>query len=350
MNKSFWILIIITVLFYSCQQDTPDIQPAVHLQDGVFIINQGNFTAGNASLSYYERNDNKLYNDLFYAVNQVPLGDVAQSITISNGTAYIVVNNSGLVYAIDVRTAEFKAKISGLSSPRFLLKTNGSKAYISDLYRTSIAIVDLNSNTVTGEIEVGRSTEEMVMIGDEVFAANWSGYNQSLRNDKILVIKTYQDQLVDSISVGLEPNSMVVDKHGYLWVLCSGGYLNEENPTLWRIDAHNRHIISKLTFDDINTSPDNLEINGTGDSLYFLNHGVFRMSVGDAALPGHPFIEEENDKYFLCLGVDPVKGDIYVSDAIDYLRNGYVYHYSVSGILRNQLLVGIIPGPFGFNY
>jgi DNA-binding beta-propeller fold protein YncE len=316
----------------------------------VFILNQGNFTAGNASLSYFQNKDEKLYNDLFFDVNGVPLGDVAQSITIDGSIAYIVVNNSGLIYVINSKTVEYQATISGLTSPRYMTIINPGKAYVSDLYSTGISIVDLSALQLVGSVEVGRSTEEMALIGTEIFAANWSGYGQTLRNDKILVVNTIQDQLVDSISVGLEPNSMVVDKDGYLWILCSGGYLNEEIPTLWKIDAAARSVIKTYTFSDINTSPENLEINGSGDSLFFLNRGVFHMSVSDAELPGQPFIEEGDDKYFLYLGVDPINGNIYVSDPLDYTQDGIIYRFGPSGNFVNQLNVGIIPGPFGFNY
>lgn len=350
MKKTILLGLALSLLFVSCKKDNPEPQPVFSLVNGVFILNQGNFTAGNASLSYFQNEGEKLYNDLFFEVNGVPLGDVAQSITIDSATAYIVVNNSGFIYVIDSKTVEYQAKISGLTSPRYMTIVNHGKAYVSDLYSTAISIVDINSNQVTGAIEVGRSTEEMALIGSEVFAANWSGYGQTLRNDKILVINTFHDQLVDSISVGLEPNSMVIDKNGYLWVLCSGGYLNEEIPTLLKIDAPNRHILETFTFDDINTSPDNLEINGAGDSLFFLNRGIFRMAISDAYLPGSAFIEEGDTKYFIYLGVDPHNGNIYTSDALDYSQNGFVYRYNASGNLLTQLSVGIIPGPFGFNY
>ncbi|HEY9115136.1 MAG TPA: DUF5074 domain-containing protein [Bacteroidales bacterium] len=350
MKKTFILSLALSLLFVSCKKDNPEPQPVFSLENGVFILNQGNFTAGNASLSYYQYDGDTLFNDLFFDVNGVPLGDVAQSITLNTSTAYIVVNNSGLIYVVDSKTVEYKATISGLTSPRYMTMVSASKAYVSDLYSNAISIIDLNTNVISGQIEVGRSTEEMAMVGPDVFVANWSGYGQTLRNDKILVINSLNDQIVDSIAVGLEPNSMVVDKNGYLWVLCSGGYLNEEIPTLWKIYPPTREVIKTYTFSDLNTSPDNLEKNGAGDSLFFLNRGVYRMSFSDNELPGQAFIEEGNDKFFLYLGIDPNNGNVYASDALDYAQNGFVYRYGASGNLLEQLKVGIIPGPFAFNY
>lgn len=350
MKKTLQLSLLLSFLFVSCTKDNPEPTPVFSLKNGVYILNQGNFTAGNASLSYFQNEGEELFNDLFIGVNGVPLGDVAQSITFNNSKAYIVVNNSGFIYVIDAKTVEHQATIAGLSSPRYMTVVSQSKAYVSDLYSTNISIVDLNTNLISGQIEVGRSTEEMALIGSEIFAANWSGYGQTLRNDKILVINTLQNQLVDSIVVGLEPNSMVVDKDGYLWVLCSGGYLNEEIPTLWKIDAPNRQVLKTYTFNDINTSPDNLEINGTGDSLFFLNQGIFRMASIDSELPEKVFIAAGNDKQFSNLGVDPNNGIFYVSNPLDYSQSGYVYRYGPTGNFLEQLDVGIIPGPFGFNY
>ena len=45
---------------------------------------------------------------------------------------------------------------------------------------------------------------------------------------------------------------------------------------------------------------------------------------------------------------DASNGEIYVSDAIDYLQRGSIYRYSASGNLIDQFKAGIIPGGFCF--
>lgn len=348
MKKFVPFVILIAVLFAACKKE--DTQPEESgLKDGVFIVNQGNFTAGNASLSYFESATSKLTNDLFYEVNDAPLGDVAQSISIDGELAYIVVNNSGNIYIIDRKTAEFKGKISQLTSPRHFLKINDQKAYVSDLASNSISIVNPESYKLTGEIAVNRSTENMVLIGNKAYVAHWSGYLQALKNNQVLVIDTETDALVDSIRVGVEPNSMVVDSDSNLWVLCSGGYDNEEIPSLWKINPQNKSVIKKYDFDDISLSPSNLVLNDTGDELFYLNNGVFSMSVSDGVLPESPVIAQDG-KNFYALGIDPYNSDIYLSDALDYTKNGLVYRYHPSGNMLDSLEAGIIPGAFGFNY
>ena len=348
MRKLVIYAILIAVVFSACKKEETTPQENV-LKDGVFVVNQGNFTAGNATLSYYETAAGKLVNDLFYDVNNVPLGDVAQSITIDGDLAFIVINNSGIVYVIDRKTAEFKGKITQLTSPRYFLKINDQKAYVSDLVSNNISIVNPTTYENTGEIPVNRSTESMVLIDDKAYVAHWSGYLQALKNNKVLIIDTEQDIVIDSIEVGVEPNSMIVDKDKNLWVLCSGGYDSEEIPSLWKINTQNKSVIKKYEFNDIALNPASLVGNGVGDKLFFLNNGVYSMSVSDETLPANPVIASSG-KFFYTMGIDPQNSDIYLSDALDYTQNGLVYRYDVSGNLSDSLEVGIIPGAFGFNY
>ena len=96
--------------------------------EGVFIVCEGNFMYGNASLSFYLPSSGELQNEVFARANGMKLGDVAQSMTIHDGTAYIVVNNSGIVFGIDPETFRIERVIRGIGSPRYIC-FNDSVAY-----------------------------------------------------------------------------------------------------------------------------------------------------------------------------------------------------------------------------
>lgn len=349
MRKILLIAIAILAMFTSCKKSSNNDPDKNDLPKGVYIVNQGSFNNANASLSYFETANGILHKSLFEQVNKVTLGDVAQSIYIHGSEAWIVVNNSGLIYSIDKATAEYKGKISGLTSPRHMLFINDQKAYVSDLYSQSIAIVNPLTYEVTGEISVKRTTEEMVFTGNKAYVANWSAYGQELMNDVVLVIDTQTDALTDTIEVGIEPNSLLLDKNDNIWVLCSGGYLNDELPSLWKIDPQTDEVVSKFDFPVLESNPIGLKINGTGDQLYFINSGIYKMSIDDEQLPETPFISQDGDMAFSCLGIDPENGDIYAGNPLDYQSDGIVYHFSASGTLLDELNAGIAPGAFGFN-
>ena len=343
------VFLALILLIASCSEKE-DVDPdTIQISNGgVFILNEGNYSAANSSLSYYYPNNGEIINSLFYKVNNVPLGDVAQNIIIHESEIYIVINNSGIVYGINSKTLEFEGKISGLISPRGMIFINNDKAYISDLYSTEITIVNPATYEITGSVEIEKSSDCMVKSGNKIMIANWSAYNQTKVNNTVMVIDSESDVLMDSIVVGIEPNSMVIDKDEFLWVLCSGGFMNNEMPTLWKVNTNTLEVEKHFSFSNITQSPDNLCINGDGDSLYFLNNGIFVMSVYDQSLPENPIIIE-GDKNYYSMGIDPVNNEIYVSDALDYNQNGMIYRYSSSGDFISSFETGIIPGSFGFN-
>ncbi len=323
---------------------------------GVYIVNEGNFMYGNSSLSFYNPDEKRVYNQVFQARNGAPLGDVAQSMTLWNDLGFIVVNNSGKIYVVDSRTAEFKGSVSGLSSPRYVHVVNSEKAYVTDLYARKITIFNPETFRITGNIPVGNSaskfnqhdTEQMVQYKNFVFTNSWSYDN------KILVIDSNTDRLVDSIEVFKQPNSLVIDKNNKIWVLTDGGFQGSpygyEQPGLLKIDAETRELERSFRF-ALGDHPFGLCLNPAKDSLYFINRHIWKMAVSDKRLPEQPFITSEySDVFggFYSLGIDPSNSEIYVGDAIDHQQNGLVRRYSPSGKLIDEFKVGISPGNFAF--
>jgi glutamine cyclotransferase len=323
---------------------------------GVYIVNEGNFMFGNSSLSFYDPQTKKVRNDVFQARNGAPLGDVAQSMSILGDLGFIVVNNSGKIYVIDSRTAGFKGSISGLSSPRYIHFVNAQKAYVTDLYARKITIFNPQSFQITGQIPVGNSksefdqhdTEQMVQYGNLVFTNCWSYDN------KILIINSDTDQLIDSIEVYKQPNSMVIDKDNKIWVLSDGGFVGSpygyERPGLMKIDAETREIERSFRFAQ-GDHPQSLCINPTKDTIYYLNRHVWKMAVSETHLPILPLISSKYTSVYggyYSLAINPVNSEIYLGDAIDHSQNGIVSRYSPSGTLIDEFKVGISPGNFAF--
>lgn len=348
------IPILIGLLSACTPRDKPSEEPVVVGERAVFVCNEGNFMYGNASLSLYDPELKKVANQVFYNTNDFPLGDVLQSMIIIGSRGYLCINNSGKVIVIDINTNKYIATIKGLTSPRYIAQINDNKIYISDLYSRSITIADPTTYKVTGYVDVGRSTEEMVQHGRYLYACSWS------YNNRVYKIDTQTDTVVDSIELTKQPNSMVLDKKGKIWVLSDGGYVGSPYQTqiaaLTRIDAESFTIEERFDFPDIKCSPSRLSINATQDTLYYINGGVgnnlpssglYRISIDANALPHDPFIAQ-GKRLFYGLGIDPATSEIYLSDAIDYVQQGLVMRYSAGGTLLDQFKVDITPGAFCF--
>ncbi len=323
---------------------------------GVFVINEGNFMYSNSSLTFYNPKTKQTLNNVFYNTNALPLGDVAQSMSIKDSTGYIVINNSGKIYIINTNNFKYTGKITGLSSPRNIVFINDYKAYVSDLYSKSLYIINLQTNTISGNINIKHTSENFIKYKNYVFTNSWSYDN------KILKIEVTTDKLIDSLDVGKQPNSIIIDKNNKLWVLSDGGFAGssygQENAKLTQINPENFSIEKTFIFDDINISPFDLCTNKNKDSLFFVygnwsatqniqNSGIYCMSIDDNNLPANPLIPS-NGANFYSLDINPYTNNVYVGDAIDFNQNGIVYIFTTKGEAVDTFKTGIIPGAFCF--
>ena len=314
---------------------------------GLFITNEGNFMYGNASLSYYDTETRRVENEIFARANAQKLGDVAHSMVIRNGIGWVVVNNSGVIFAIDTHTFREVGRITGFTSPRCIHFVSDEKAYVTQIWDSRICIVNPRTFSITGWIETGMdaesgSTEQMVQYGRYVFTNCWSYQNS------ILKIDTETDCVVAELEVGIQPTSLVLDCNDKLWTVTDGGFddspYGHEEPKLCRIDPERFEVECEFRF-RTGDHPSDVQLNGAGDTLYWINDDVWRMDVTAENLPARPFIETAGTIYY-SLTVNPVNGDVYVADAIDYVQNGIVMRYSAEGALLDTFTVGITPGSF----
>ena len=194
---------------------------------------------------------------------------------------------------------------------------------------------------MSGFINLKKSSEAIVSLSSTAYAASWVGGN------KIMVINTINDSVKDSIEVGVEPESMVIDKNETLWVLCNGGWKRENFAQLIAINTKTNTIEKRFIFPSVTDSPTCLQINGTGETLYFLQNGVRRMEIDASDLPSEVFISEQNNVFYR-MGVNPSNGEVFVTDAGDYVDRGKVLRYSREGVFISEMIADIIPGNLCF--
>ncbi|MCU0361381.1 MAG: hypothetical protein MUF75_11830 [Bacteroidia bacterium] len=326
---------------FSCMKDKPDRDVYV-LKDPepsqrIFVVNEGNFTSGNSSISLFNSANGEVQEDYYKMQNSAPLGDVAQSMALINEKYYVVVNNSGKVVVCD-KTFKMLANITGLSSPRYILQVSANKAYVSDYKSGSVSVINLSNHSVSNKISLPGWSEEMLLLHNKVYVCNIS-------REYLYVIDPNQDKVEDSIWVGKNASGLQVDKNLMLWVLSSGNFSNSP-ATLSLINKGNLRVEKTFVF-PADRQPFKLAMNGRRDSLYFIDKGVFVMPIGAASLPNQALIKSEQSNFY-GIGVHPLSSEIYVSDALDYVQRSHITVYSAAGNKKNEFKAGINANGFYF--
>lgn len=336
MKKLFLLPIAAILTLASCNTDDKDGDTNFDsFTNGVFVVHEGNFQGGNASLSFLNKYDDLMSNGVFTSVNSIPLGDVGQSMVTLGDVGYVVVNNSGKVEAVNLEDLTSKGTITGLSSPRYICVVSNSTAYVSDLFSGAITIFNPQTLATSGTIGVTGQVEEMVLTSSGVIAAG-AGANQ------VYKINTLNNTLMDSVDVGIGPSNVVRDANGKVWILTNGGF-GTEDAKLVCINPVNMNIEISLDFASTDF-PSSLKTNAARTSLYWANGGVFKMDISATSIPTTAFLSTAAYK----VNADPETDMIYVSDAGDFNSNGKVYRYESNGTAIDTFDVGVIPGEFAF--
>ena len=259
MEKHIYLLfslfsaILFHVAFTGCMEwDYGETEEFNATGTGLFITNEGNFQYGNATLSYYDPSTDEVQNEVFFRANGYKLGDVAQSMTIYDNKGWVVVNNSHVIFAIDLETFKEVGRIENLTSPRYIHFLSDEKAYVTQLWDNRIFIVNPKTYSITGYIEVpdmtmeSGSTEQMVQYGRYVYCNCWSYQN------RIIKIDTETDRVVGELKIGIQPTSLVMDRYNRMWTITDGGYegspYGHEAPSLYCIDAETFSVERQFKF------------------------------------------------------------------------------------------------------
>ncbi|MBE0663844.1 MAG: hypothetical protein IH597_15415 [Bacteroidales bacterium] len=348
MKPFFNILIIIAtfalLLTSSCKKD--DNTPSGKYSKGILISNEGPFTDGSGTISFYDPAAKTIENNIFANVNSRPLGNIVQSLEIFNERAYIVVNNAGKVEVADAASFESIGVIEGLTSPRYFVGINNTKGYVSD-WAGHIAITDLSTLTKTGTIVTGASPDRMLLHENHLWVINSAGWTS---DSTVTIIDTQTDTPLQTIVVGDNPSGIVKDANGKIWVLCGGisdwmNPANNTNGSLVRINPDSYAVELSLEIAGSDFGP-RIAINGPGNKIYFSFLGsIYPHEIDAVTINSNPLIS----KLCYALDVDPHSGEIYFCDPLDYAQPGVIYRYDANGAtMLDSLKAGIIPGNFVF--
>jgi YVTN family beta-propeller protein len=347
LNYLFIAALFVTALA-SCHKDKlVNNQPKPTAQRaGVYVLDQG-VNGPNSALTYYDYTTKVLTPDIFSAVNGRGLGNTANDAEIYGSKMYIVVDKSGTVEVINAKTAKsiksvpFQNLDQTSEEPRDIAFYNGN-AFVT-MYNGNVAVMDTTTFAVSKNIPVGNDPEQLVVANGKLYVANSGGLNYPDVDSTVSVINLASLTVTKTINVGADPYAISTDGNGHVFVTAYGVYPTS-NSTLTVIDDASDAVTSKT---DFTGGP----FAYNGSTAYYIDFDFSVKAYNTKTLTAGTtnFITDGTTfTAAFAIAADPLTGEVFVTDAIDYTSNGLLYAFDKTGKKEYSLTTGINPGTIIF--
>lgn len=343
----------------------PDARPA-----GMYLLNEANMGSNKSSIDYVDFRNAYYVRNIYAERNPEvvkELGDVGNDIQIYGNKLYAVINCSHKVEVMDVRTCKRIGQVD-IPNCRYIRFAKG-KAYVS-AYVGPVAIdpnaqlgavyeVDTASLAVTRKVTVGYQPDELEVLGEYLYVANSGGYRAPDYDSTVSVVEIYGMKQIQKIPVGINLHRIRKDRYGKLWVTSRGDY-NTIPSCLYVLDRKDKNSKEMVVKDTLDIPCSEMYIQG--DSLYFysvewnkqterntVTYGIIDVRTGQ--LVTDHFITDGTEQdivipYGIC--VHPTTGDVYVTDAKNYVSSGVLHCYDRHGKKKWSVRTGDIPAHMAF--
>ena len=317
----------------------------------MYILNQGSMDSNNANISLYLPSENKVTPNYYLEQNRILMGDNGQQIIKHDGYMYVALFGSNYIAKLDsdckliasaqlsyydefrggVRSiaaddryiyasfyggvvARFNARDLSLGNTGRILKNVGSnleqivveddKLYVADSYAITtdattgavnyeylkeIKIIDLDTFTLTGSIEVAQNPNSLLEEDDKLFLISYDYYDVS-----------YPVQMID-------PKTSAVTKLGYATCFAS------DNDIVYMVDSRT----------DYTTNP------------YTTHNSFWTYNVKTGVTDNNSFLkdapEELQSANIMMMAIDDETGDIYIASTFYTASNGIIYRFKADG-------------------
>ena len=357
MNRNLFLISILSLALFSCEDK--ETTPSLPYESGVVVVNEGNFTDNNGTLSWLNRNAQTATFDIFQYENKRSLSGSVRGYTEVDDKGIILVDNStagnDAVEIVNANTFTSIASITPgeIENPRQVVRVSNTKAYIScwnatgdfpDFYVNPgyIAVLDLNTNMITKKINIEKGAESMFMFNNQVYVGS-ADYGVS----KMTVINVSNDAIDQTVEVGSNPTIIGVDINNRLWVYAGG--------QIKKINTSSKAVESTVTLTSTK-SPSRFAFSTDKSILYFVLSAydanwnevgaVYSTSVNASEIKeGSPLI---NRMFGGGMAVDPQTGELYAGLIPSYKQAGYVFRFKANGTLIDSVKAEIAPSKFFF--
>ena len=335
---------------------------------GMYLLNEGNMGSNKATIDYLDFCNGCYIRNIYGERNPnviKELGDVGNDIQIYGNRLYAVINCSHKVEVMDAHTCRRIGQVD-IPNCRYICFHEG-KAYISS-YVGPVSIdpnaqlgavfeVDTATLEITRKVTVGYQPEELVILDEHIYVVNSGGYRGPDYDSTMSVISLKDFRQVQKIPVCLNPHRLHKDQYNQLWITSRGDYKDVQPQLICFSPATNSQL-------SIANAPAASEMVIVGDSMYYygshwneqtmsntITYGVLNIQYPTSNI--RPLITdgtEKNIKIPYGIQVNPYNGDIYVTDAKNYVSSGQLHCYSREGKRKWSVRTGDIPAHMCFVY
>ena len=377
----FFSLTLISLAATSCREDELVVPTEYDIIEdygkeksevkGFYLLNEGNMGSNKSSLDYYDY-ETGLYARNTYAEKNPwvikELGDVGNDIAIYGSKLYVVMNCSHKVEIMDAKTG---IRINQVDIPncRYIRFYKGD-AYVSsyvgpvlidpDAPKGAVYKIDTLTFKIKDKVSVGYQPEEMEIVDDYMYIANSGGYRAPEYDNTVSVVQMVDFKQVQQIPVGINLHRLKKDKYNRLWVTSRGDYMSrpsrlylmEKKPGFNRMEVTDTFPVacSNMAF--------------YGDSLYYyatewnnysaeniISYGIIDLKTKQ--IVSSNFIKDNTESEITIpygIAIHPETGDIFITDAKNYVSSGSLHCYSISGVKKWSVRTGDIPAHITFIY
>ena len=334
---------------------------------GMYLLNEGNMGSNKATIDYLDFSKGIYIRNIYGERNPnviKELGDVGNDIQVYGHRLYAVINCSHKVEVMDLRTCRRIGQID-IPNCRYI-RFHQDKAYISS-YVGPVSIdpnaqlgaifeVDTATLRVTRQVTVGYQPEEFEIIGKYLYVANSGGYRAPDYDSTLSVVDLTDFRQIKKIPVCVNPHRVRKDQYNRLWITSRGDHKDVQPQLVCLQPLH------PTPYTSHHISPSEMVI--IGDSMYFygshwneetmsnqITYGV--LNIQYPITNTQSFITdgtEKNIKIPYGIQVNPYNGDIYITDAKNYVSSGQLHCYSHEGKRKWSVRTGDIPAHMCFVY
>jgi len=349
---------ILVSLLFSCKKDDKgNVEPNITTTEGFYVCCEGSWGNNNGSLFYYNLENRQHYNDIFKDKNGRGLGDTPVDLKIYGSKMYCVVNTSNTVEVMEATTAVSIKQIPLINEdgigrqPRQIAFHNG-KAYVCSFDGTVVRI-DTTSLAVEASVKCGRNPDGICVANNKLYVSNSGGLGWPENYDNtVSVIDIESFSEIKRISVVINPGKILADSEGDVYVVSRGNY-GDIPYTLQRIDSRTDETVQ--TFDNINA----LNFTICNDTAYLYSYDFTSSTswIKSFDCKTEQIIRESfiSDQTVIIMpygiNVNPLNGDVYITEAYDTQVTGDVYCFDRQGKQKFKIEdVGFSPNVTLFKY